>query len=200
MSVTNITTATTTEIKEGETKLKNLVVNKAVASAVITLHDNIAEGVTALDADGIAQSQTPAGGGVQSLTLNGAAVVTGVAYLGYRRTVTVASVADDSGRTFTVSGTDANGTTITEAITGANAGTATGSKEFLTVTGVTTDDNTAGAVTVGFTAANADTVIATITMPGTLLQNHFALPYDVDCRFGLTVVTSGTTDVTVVNE
>lgn len=200
MSVTNITTATTTEIKEGETKLKNVVVNKAVASAVITLHDNIAEGVTALDADGIAQSQTPSGGGEQSLTLNGAAVVTGVAYLGYRRTVTVTSAADDSGRTFTVTGTDANGTTITEAITGANATVATGAKEFLTVTGVTTDDNTAGAITVGFTAANTDTVIATITMPSTLLQNHFSLPYDAECRFGLTVVTSDATDVTVVNE
>lgn len=43
------------------------------------------------------------------------------------------------------------------------------------------------------------TPVATITSPGTLLQNHVSLEYDVETQVGLVVKTSGANqDVTVV--
>jgi hypothetical protein len=104
---------------------------------------------SALDADGVALSQTPAAGGVQSLTLAGALVTNGVAIMGTGQHITVASDGIDTTRVFTISGTDWHGTAITETITGVNAGTVAGVKNFKTVTGVTVDDDTAGAITVG---------------------------------------------------
>lgn len=103
-----------------------------------------------VDADGIAQSQTLAAGGAQSLTLNGALVTGGVfrADFGGRR-IGIASVGNDSARTFTVTGTDPDGYALTEAVTGANAGTAESTEYFATVSSVTVDDDTAAAVAVG---------------------------------------------------
>jgi hypothetical protein len=97
----------------------------------------------AADADGLVASVTPAAGGVQSLTLL-------TETLDVPRNVTVTSAGDDSGRTFTVTGTDVYGKPVVEAITGANAGAAAGAKAFATVTSITTDDDTAGAITAGW--------------------------------------------------
>lgn len=97
------------------------------------------------DADGIATSQTPAAGGEQALSLTADPVT-----LDVPRNVTVTSAGDETGRTFTVTGTDEYGEDMTEDITGANAGVASGAKAFKTVSSVTVDANTAGAVTVGF--------------------------------------------------
>ena len=105
---------------------------------------------TAADANGICQSQTPGGAG--SLTLNGALVSSGVATLNTDEAgqlVEITSVADETSRTFTITGTDGNGNTLTEVITGANAGTATGTKYFKTVTDVAVDAATTGAVEAG---------------------------------------------------
>lgn len=125
----------------------------------------------ALDADGIAASQTPAGAG--DLTLNGALVVDGEAiiyrtdtdsdgrpysYIGQK--VTITSVADETARTFTVTGLDQDKQSYTEAITGANASAATSSGYFSVVTSISVDAATAGAVTAGITA-----VFATPTIP-----------------------------------
>lgn len=52
---------------------------------------------------------------------------------------------------------------------------------------ITIYDNTAG----------SGTVIAIITMPATLLQNHFTLEYDIEFTTGLTIVSSSTADFTV---
>ena len=100
---------------------------------------------TALDRNGIALTQTPAAGGVQSLTLVGSSTT-----FTQPQHVTVYSAGDDTGRTFTVTGTDRYGNAMTESITGVSAGTAAGTKNFATVTSVTTDGNTAGAVEVGW--------------------------------------------------
>lgn len=101
------------------------------------------------DADGVAQSQTPASGGVQNLTINGALASGGVATMDVPRHVSIASAGNDAARTFTVTGTDRYGQTMSETITGPNATTVKGTKNFKTVTAVTVDDNTAGAITVG---------------------------------------------------
>ena len=101
------------------------------------------------DADGIALTQTPAGGGVQNLTLNGALVAGGVATMDAPRRIGITSAADDSGRVFTVYGTDRYGNTVSEEITGAAIGEAVSQLDYVTITAITVDDNTAGALTAG---------------------------------------------------
>jgi hypothetical protein len=112
---------------------------------------------TAADADGVCQSQTPAAGGSQDLTINGAQASGGVASFDAGRLITIASASDDSARTFTITGTDVNGDAQTEVIAGP-ATTVTGTKYFKTVTTVNVDDDTAGAITVGMSADAADVI------------------------------------------
>lgn len=106
---------------------------------------------TGFDANGIAESQTPAAGGSQDLTLDGALTQGGIGYLDttYLQYVTITSAGNDSARSFVVEGVDAKGTFIKETISGPNATTSIGSTLFLRVTKVTVDDDTAGAITVG---------------------------------------------------
>jgi|TARA_Y100000310_G_scaffold74364_2_gene70566 hypothetical protein len=63
--------------------------------------------------------------------------------------VTITSAGDDTGDTFTVTGTDRQGLALTEGITGANAGVAAGTKNFKTVTKVASSGASAAGVTVG---------------------------------------------------
>jgi len=100
---------------------------------------------TALDRNGIAQAQTTAGA---DLTLNGALSGT----MDVPRHVSVYCAADMSGVVFTVTGTDRYGTIITEAITGPNATTVNGTKNFKTVTRVAVD----GAVGTNCEVGSAD--------------------------------------------
>lgn len=112
--------------------------------------------LAAADDNGVCQSQTPAAGGSQTLTINGALATGGVATMDVARHVSITSAGNDSGRTFTVTGTDRYGNSISESITGPNTTTVNGSKNFLTVTQVAVDDDTAAAITVG-SADEADT-------------------------------------------
>lgn len=191
----NITTATTTEIASVPVDLKKVVVNEDVANSVITVYDNTSVGIGAADADGISTSQTPGAAG--NLTITGALASGGVATLGYGRKVTITSAGNDSGRTFTVTGTDENGNAQTESITGPNIGTSTGTKNFLTVTQIAIDAAAAGAITAGATVQSG-TVIATITSPATLLNSQMVLDYDLSTSHALTIVTSAAVDATVV--
>ena len=103
-----------------------------------------------IDPDGIATSQTLSGGGVQNFTLDGAFATSGVAsFTDAAHIVEIVSVGNDSGLTFTVTGTDPRDVTISEAITGANAGTASTTKQFKTITQVASTGDTAAAVTIG---------------------------------------------------
>jgi hypothetical protein len=120
----------------------------------------IAADTTAADADGVCQSQTPAAGGEQALTINGALSSGGVATFVAARLITITSAGADSGRTFTVTGTDVNGNVQTESITGPATTTVTGTKYFRTVTEVLVDENTAGAITVGMANNSLDVVYA----------------------------------------
>jgi len=111
---------------------------------------NLAPTVDA-DADGVAESQTPAAGGAQSLTLDGTLVSGGVATFDIPRRVAITSAADETARTFTVTGTDRFGNSISEAITGLDTAAASSLLDFATVTAITTDDDTTGAITAGTT-------------------------------------------------
>ena len=112
----------------------------------------------ALDADGISVAATLSGSG--NLTLGGALTSGGSATFDSGRVVPLLSAGDDSGDTFTVTGTDVNGDAQTEEITGANAGTATGTKYFKTVTQISTDGASAGNVSAGINNSAADVIFA----------------------------------------
>lgn len=135
-------------------------------------------------ANNICASQTP--GGAVALTLNGTAVVGGVAYLpdAKPQRIYITSAADESGKTFTVVGTinppSGIPLAVTETITGANASTVSSAKVYNTITSITVSAGTTGAITVGyygaatldvarrviFTSAGNDTGI-TYTVTGT---------------------------------
>tara|TARA_R110000803_G_scaffold210147_3_gene281230 strand:+ start:5979 stop:6632 length:654 start_codon:yes stop_codon:yes gene_type:complete len=104
---------------------------------------------TALDANGISTTQTPAAGGVQSLTMTGVLATGGVATFATPQHVTISAAGVDTTRTFTVTGTDRWGAALTETITGVNTATVAGLKNFATVTGITVDADTASAITAG---------------------------------------------------
>jgi len=99
--------------------------------------------MAAADRDGICQAQSAAGAG--SLTLNGA--LAGV--MDVPRHVSVYAAGDNSGVTFTITGTDRDNKVMTEDITGPNATTVKGTKNFKTVTGVAVGGATTGNVEVG---------------------------------------------------
>jgi hypothetical protein len=105
--------------------------------------------VAAANPDGVAESQTPAAGGQQDLTLDGAFVTDGIADLPLVSVVSITSSGADNGRTFTVIGSDANGRPQAEEIPGPNAGTSQGVKSFSKVSRIFVDADTAGAITAG---------------------------------------------------
>lgn len=113
---------------------------------------------TALDADGVCQSQTPAVAG--NLTINGAQASGGVASFTAARQITIASTSNISNRTFTVTGTDAAGNTQSETLVGPNNSTVTTTAYFKTVTQVAISGAAAGAVTVGMNGNAADVIFA----------------------------------------
>ena len=94
------------------------------------------------DANYLATSQTPLAAGF--LTLAASSIVP-------PRFVTITSVGNDSGRTFTIVGIGPNNETQTENVTGANAGAATSTKTFAFVESIYVDDATADAVEAGVT-------------------------------------------------
>lgn len=99
-------------------------------------------------ANNISLSQTPGGAG--NLLLNGAAVSGGVATLDVARRVLISTAGNDVARTFTVFGTDRNGNVQSEAITGIpNTTSGFTNRDFLTVTRISVDAATAGAITAG---------------------------------------------------
>jgi hypothetical protein len=99
---------------------------------------------TTADTDGVAESQSPSGAG--NLTLVSSTVV-----LTPPRFVTITSAGDDSGITFTITGTRPGGGVQTETLAGANAGAATSTLTFATVTSIAISAASAAAVQAGFT-------------------------------------------------
>ena len=101
--------------------------------------------LAAADADGIAQAQNPA----STFTLNGALVSGGVAQLGAPRRVLITTTANETGVTFTVTGTNLAGDVLTEALVGVNNTTTYTTLDFYTVTSVTNSTTLTGNVTIG---------------------------------------------------
>jgi hypothetical protein len=87
-----------------------------------------------------------------TVTLNGSLVSNGVATLDQPRRVLFTSAGNDSGITFTVSGTDWNNMPVSEVVTGANATTTYTVYDFKTVTSVVASGASAGNVSIGTNA------------------------------------------------
>jgi hypothetical protein len=102
--------------------------------------------LAAASANNIALSQTPAG--AQALTLNGSTVTAGVAILDVARRVLFTFAADESAKTFRVTGTNSTGNAIQETVQG-TAATASTTISFKTVTEIFASAATTGALTVG---------------------------------------------------
>jgi len=110
----------------------------------------------ALDADGISVAASV--GNNAALVIGGALADSGSVTLSHGRLITILSAGDDSSKSFTVVGTDVNGDSQTESVTGANAGTATSSKYFKTIASITAVGNPAGNVSAGINASAADAI------------------------------------------
>lgn len=149
---------------------------------------------TAASANNIAQSQSPGAAGY--LTLNGSTVSSGVATVataGTERAIIITSGGNDSGRTFTVVGTNADGSQITSSVAGANIGVATLPAYFRTVSSVYIDGASAGTVTVGTTAVgasrpiNVDTALNPINVTVSTVVTgtvNYTLQYTLSDFFG----------------
>jgi hypothetical protein len=87
-----------------------------------------------------------------AVTLNGSLVSSGTATLDQPRRVLFTSAGNDSGITFTVTGTDWNNMPASEVLTGANATTAYTNYDFKTVTSVVASGASAGNVSIGTNA------------------------------------------------
>lgn len=104
------------------------------------------------DANGICVDQTTAGAG--DLTLDGALVSGGVATIAMAQIISIEGTGDNSGVVFTITGTNAEGKTVSENVTGANNGTADSTGYFKTVTGISVDGAITGNVEIGPLSAN----------------------------------------------
>ena len=87
-----------------------------------------------------------------TVTLNGSLVSSGTATLDQPRRVLFTSAGDDSGITFTVTGTDWNNMPASEVLTGANATTTYTVYDYKTVTSVVASGASAGNVSIGTNA------------------------------------------------
>ncbi len=96
-----------------------------------------------------AANQQPAAGGEQELLINGTGVVDGVGINLFCGRVSITGAANDSARTFTILGRDANGRPQAEERAGPNIGTVESVKHFTKVDRVFVDADTAGIVSVG---------------------------------------------------
>jgi hypothetical protein len=135
------------------------------------------------DLDGISASASPGAG---AIVIGGALASGGVATMTMAQIVTLTSGGNDSGITFTVTGTDANGWTISQTVTGANAGAAVTTLYFKTVTRIVQSGAVAGTLIVGVAQSNG-------AVTNLIPANYRAINYA--CALGLDV--TGTITCTV---
>lgn len=114
----------------------------------------ITKAATALDRDGISLSQTPGAAG--DLTITGALASGGVATVtGGQQVVSVWSGSNIAARVFTIYGTNDNGISISETLTGVNNSTVSSILNYKTVTRIAVDAGTGAAVEAGITGVGS---------------------------------------------
>ena len=95
-----------------------------------------------------------------AIVIDGTAASGGVATLGSAQLITLVSGGNDSGLTFTITGTDSDNRAQTEAVTGASGGTATSTKYFKTVTSIAHTGSVAGTLSAGCTIDSVSNTIS----------------------------------------
>jgi len=138
--------------------------------------------LAAADPNGIAEDQQLGAAG--DLALDGVLVTAGVAELGAQRQVEFESAGDISTVVFTVTGTDSQGRSISEDVTGINANTVATVLNFATVTQIAADAAFATDVEVGTNGVGASQEVP---------LDQYISPFNVSLFIGIT----GTVDVTV---
>ena len=136
---------------EGTTDADNIGASQTgTASTALTLNGS---SVTATDTDGLVNAETLSSSG--NFSIDGAQ--SSAASSALNSFLTISSSNNLSSRTFTITGTDINGTSQTEEITGPTAGgSVTGTKIFKTVTQIASN-GAAASVNVGTQSAFVDT-------------------------------------------
>jgi len=104
--------------------------------------------LTAGSANAISLSQTP----TSALTINGALATSGVAYLLTPRRVLITTTGNETGKNFTITGTNQSGNVIREILAGVNNTTTQSVLDYFTVTSITISAAAAAALTVGTSA------------------------------------------------
>ena len=141
----------------------------AAASGVTSITVDSVDGMSDnFDRDGICTASTPSASG--SMTLNGALVSNFVAHLPSQRKVLIYSSGNDSGVTFTVTGKNGVGASISETITGPNTTTVYTTKTFLTVTSVLISGAGTGSIEVGCVGDNVGIELDDGTLHWTYLK------------------------------
>ena len=136
------------------------------------------------DDNGISTSQTPAAGGAQNLTITGANASGGVATTTnntaqkFRATWAGA----DAGRTLTFTYVDADGNAQSGTLAGANGTTSDSTFYGVSVSNISVDADTAGAVEVGWVAS---TGMVTSSYP----TSHYNAPFNASLTFNKTAGT-----------
>ena len=137
-----------------------------IGAAIDAAKAAVTVGTTATNATLVSSSATVSSG--NNLALVGSGTVT----LSASRQITITSAGNDSDKTFTIMGTDADGNALTEVVTGANASVAASTNYFKTITSIDPSANPAGATTAGIivddkiTLTPSSTSDATITIEG----------------------------------
>ena len=121
------------------------------------------------DANGICVDQTTGAAG--SLTLDGALVSGGVATATAAQIISIEGAGNSATVVFTITGTDADGNSRSEDVTGLNANTVTTTGYFKTVTAISVDAAITGNAEIGWLAADG---MVTKTVPLDYRQNGFA--------------------------
>jgi hypothetical protein len=148
----------------------------------MSLYQNLITMVLAASgATKIALSQGPVTG---AFTINGSLATGGVATLDVPRRVLITSAGNDSGITFTVTGTGANGLALSEVLTGGNATGVYTNHDFATVTGISSSAATASTVEAGTNGVGSSipVIVDTIVNPA---------------NYGVAVTVTGTVTYTV---
>jgi hypothetical protein len=138
--------------------------------------------LAAASAVGIAAAQTLGAAGPFTLT---SSTVT----LDVPRRVLITCVANETSRTFTVTGTDRYGRVQSEAVTGVNATTTFTQRDFASVTSVTSNGATAGNVSIGTNevASSAPLLLDQFAAPSQIALSGIVVSGAVQYRFEYTV-------------
>ena len=150
------------------------IVASASGSASTAMTLNTSGKATTTDADGLSDAENGTGfSSGSTLTLDG----TSKDSTTLNSRVTLLSTGNDSARTATVTGTDIYGSAQTEEIPLANAGTATGTKVFASVTSISVDGALAGNISSGIlsTVAGMSSLVTITSASGDESNKTFTI-------------------------